>query len=175
MQELLGRHGLLDDYLTRSTQLLSAAPSSAYSSLIGGRSSLLQQQQQQLQQRGWLAGCGGWLASCLCGSSQMRRRNSSSRIFCEPGTAAAAGRPVSAASSAAGGKSAPGSKRDLRSAAGSKIGKKQIWEPGPGEMQPLKTVWSPVAVLLLLGYLAAAGYYLFVRFVTAWDLGNQAW
>jgi hypothetical protein len=58
---------------------------------------------------------------------------------------------------------------------GSKSGKKVIWEPGPGEMQPLKTVWSPVAVLLLLAYLAAAGYYLFVRFVTAWELGNQAW
>jgi hypothetical protein len=42
-------------------------------------------------------------------------------------------------------------------------------------MQPLKTVWSPVAVLLLLAYLGAAGYYLFVRVVTAWDLGNQAW
>jgi hypothetical protein len=42
-------------------------------------------------------------------------------------------------------------------------------------MQPLKTVWSPVVVLLLLAYLGAAGYYLFVRVVTAWDLGNQAW
>jgi hypothetical protein len=30
-------------------------------------------------------------------------------------------------------------------------------------------------MLLLLAYLGAAGYYLFVRVVTAWDLGNQAW
>jgi hypothetical protein len=30
-------------------------------------------------------------------------------------------------------------------------------------------------LLLLLAYLGAAGYYLFVRVVTAWDLGNQAW
>jgi hypothetical protein len=63
-----------------------------------------------------------------------------------------------------------------RLASNSNIGsKKQVQEPGPGEMQPLETVWSPVAVLLLLAYLGAAGYYLFVRVVTTWDLGNQAW
>jgi hypothetical protein len=48
-------------------------------------------------------------------------------------------------------------------------------ELGPDELQLLKRAWSPVAALLLLAYLGAAGYYQFVRIVTAWDLGNQAW
>jgi hypothetical protein len=173
LQELLSKHGLLNDYLTKSTQLLSFDATSARSSLMGALHTQRQQHQQQQQQRGWLAGCCSFLASCVCGSSAKLPRRNSGKIFCE--SAAGTGGHNSMLSSAAG-TLAPNAKSSKHiSGAGSKSGKKQIWEPGPGEMQPLKMVWSPLAVLLLLAYLGAAGYYLFVRFVTAWDLGNQTW
>lgn len=48
-------------------------------------------------------------------------------------------------------------------------------QPSPKQVPPLRTVLSPVALLLLLAYAAATGFYLYTRASKLGDLGPQWW
>lgn len=50
-----------------------------------------------------------------------------------------------------------------------------VWQPRPEGVRPLRTTLSPVALLLLLAYMAATCYYIYVRAVGIQDLGSQWW
>lgn len=50
-----------------------------------------------------------------------------------------------------------------------------VWQPGLGGVRPLRTVLSPVAVLLLLAYAGATVFYLYTRASRIADLGSQWW
>lgn len=49
------------------------------------------------------------------------------------------------------------------------------WQPGPGGVRPLKTMLSPMALLLLLAYMGATVFYLYTRASRIVDLGSQWW
>lgn len=190
LQEMLNKHGLLDAYLSKTSELLEGSKAGVAAAAVAAGAGLDQRQQQQYDSShgGSLSGCAGWLTGWWC-SSKLRRK--SSRVGCEvaathtgKGTGSSAGGGGSVRSSTSGkvGSSGGGSGSVGSSAGGSgKVGssgggsKRRVWQPGPGDVEPLKTVWSPLAVLLLLVYLAVTGYYLWVRVVTSADLGNQRW
>lgn len=49
-----------------------------------------------------------------------------------------------------------------------------LWNPRTPP-RPTRTVFSPFATLLVLAYLAAAGYYFYVRVAFSLDMGRQTW
>jgi hypothetical protein len=49
-----------------------------------------------------------------------------------------------------------------------------VWAPRQAP-NPFRTRVSPLALLLFVGFLAAAGYYFYVRITRTLDMGNHTW
>jgi len=59
-------------------------------------------------------------------------------------------------------------------AAAARMSQRVVWAPRQAP-NPFKRRFSPVAFLLFLGFLAAAGYYFFIRITRTLDMGNHTW
>jgi hypothetical protein len=60
-------------------------------------------------------------------------------------------------------------------AAGDRNSTEAVPAEGTHQPKPFQTVVSPVALLLVLGYMAATGFYLYTRASRISDLGPQWW
>lgn len=59
-------------------------------------------------------------------------------------------------------------------AAAALMSQRVVWAPRQAP-NPFKRSFSPLALLLFIGFLAAAGYYFFIRITRTLDMGNHTW
>lgn len=59
-------------------------------------------------------------------------------------------------------------------AAAALMSQRVVWAPRQAP-NPVKTSVSPLALLLFVAFLAAAGYYFFIRITRTLDMGNHTW
>lgn len=49
-----------------------------------------------------------------------------------------------------------------------------VWQPRQAP-NPFKRSFSPLALIIFISFLAAAGYYFFIRITRTLDMGNHTW
>lgn len=67
-----------------------------------------------------------------------------------------------------------GSVNPLGAAAAAITNNRVVWAPRKAP-NPFKRSFSPLALLLFVGFLAAAGYYFYIRVTRTLNMGNHTW
>lgn len=178
-QELLSKHGLLDAYLAQTQQaFVVATPSAASKSLVFAKGAAAAAESKGTTLFSSFKGSGMKSSRRLARIETSRLGFGPQAIFTGVKAPVLMGhaKAVSAMISASG--IQEDSMTDARVHVQVRTTKKSEKDTAADDAKvpgPLETVWSPVAILVLLAYLVSMGYYMYVRFATAGNLGDQKW